>query len=101
MLTGRVDRFEMELRREFADSEFVEVAGGVAVTHRELVGRLACAFADRAHCAVYELFGIDVPLLVDPEIEGAPRVLGDLIEDRLEAVVGGNPGLIGQDPAIG
>ena len=101
MLTGNVSKMEQELRREFADSEFVEVAGGVAVTHRELIGRLACAFADRAHVAVYELFGVDVPVFVPLATDDGPDPLGDLIGDRLEAVVGPNPGLIGQDPAIG
>ena len=101
MLTGSVSKMEQELRREFADSEFVEVAGGIAVTHAELVGRLAAAFADRAHIAVYALFGIDMPMLVPLDTDNEPDTLGDLIEDRLEAVVGGNPGLIGRGPATG
>lgn len=90
MLTGQVAQLESALRRDFAGSGFVSVQSGTAHTHTELVGRLACEYANAAHRAVYELFGVEIPLLKDPEPDEDPETLGDVIEDRLEAVTGNN-----------
>ena len=101
MLEGREDRYLQEMRTALGRSIYTAVKGGEVFVFEGTVAILAEEMSDAARLAVYETMGVDPPLLVDPEIEGAPRVLSDLIEDRLEAVVGGNPGLIGQDPAIG
>ena len=95
MLTGRLDRLESTLRRAFSESEYVEVAHDVAVTHEELLGRLACDFSEQAFQAVYGLFGATAPAPKEPESDPEGVTLGDLIEDRLDAVTGEVPGLIG------
>jgi len=101
MLSGSVAQFEAALRRGFVDLEYVEVLGGTAITHGELVGRLASRYADIAHKAVYELFGVDLPMLKDPDADAGPVTLGDLVSGSPEGDGAGAPGLIGQEPATG